>query len=373
MNRPGASSRDEIVTNDRGTVTPRCKAITSRRRGPGTPDPGEAIAPASGPASGGRDPGAGATPFGRARARRIALAAALALAAAPAACDGEHQAATAPAAAPAGERAAADPSLHVAAEIDAPAIAFGGGVLAEISRDQPAARAAYERVLAAPDAPPAIAAGAALYLAWLEHRAGNNRHALDLGARAVALAPANAAITEGVAQLRDAIVAAAGAEDIRGPRVGTPLPGVPAAVAAAWTAAERALGEVTKLRLRPNIEAVFATIRYKEDATEGVVAKYRAVAEHGGLAKIASHYRSGSLYHDLAIALQFELPPELERQSKVDLRHILRTRAVFYLKKAVAEYVACLDTPQTPDSELWRLAAETDLRRARDVLGGTGK
>ena len=40
---------------------------------------------------------------------------------------------------------------------------------------------------------------------------------------------------------------------------------------------------------------------------------------------------------------------------------------------AVAEYVACQGGPQTPDSELWRLAAETDLRRARDVLGGAGK
>jgi len=371
-------ARHRNVTTDRGTVTPRCRAITSRRGGPGTHDVGEASAPASGQPSGGRRPGAGAAPFfapwsALAAAPALAAVLLLALAVAPAACGGDRQAPEVPAAAPAGERAAADPALHVSAEIDAPAIAFGGGVLAEITRDLPAARAAYERVLAAPDAPPGIAAGAALYLAWIEHRGGNNRHALDLGARAVALASSNAAITDGVAQLRDAIVAAAGTEDTRGPRIGTPLPGVPPRVAEAFAAAERALAAVKKLRLRPNIEAVFATIRYKEDATEGVVAKYRAVAARGGLAKIASHYRAGSLYQDLAIALQFELPPELGQQSKVDLRHILRTRAVFYLKKAVAEYVACLGVPQTADSELWRLAAETDLRRARDVLGGTGK
>ncbi|HWO21329.1 MAG TPA: hypothetical protein VNO30_21325 [Kofleriaceae bacterium] len=317
------------------------------------------------------------------RRRRIALAAAgvgalvlggaLALGLPPAGCGGEPKPPPAPVAVPTGERAAADPSQGVGADVDAPAIAFGGGVLAEITHDQAAARAAYERVLAAPDAPPAIAAGAALYLAWFEHRAGNNRHALDLGARAAGLAPGHAAITDGVAQLRDAIVAAAGADDIRGPRLGTPLPGVPPRVAEEFAAAERAFAAVTKLRVRPNIEAVFATIRYKEDATAGVVAKYRAVAEHGGIAEIAGHYRAGSLYHDLAIALQFELPPELERQSTVDLRHILRTRAVFYLKKAVAEYVACQGGSQAPDSELWRLAAETDLRRARDVLGGSGK
>jgi hypothetical protein len=176
-----------------------------------------------------------------------------------------------------------------------------------------------------------------------------------------------------VAQLRDAIVAAAGAGDIRGPRIGTPLPGVAPAVAEAFGAAERALVAVTQLRLRPNIEAVRATIRNKEDATQLVVARYRAGAAHGGVARVASHYRVGSLYHDLAIALQFELPPEMEWQSQVNLREILRTRAVYYLKKAVAEYVACLDAPQTPDSELWRLAAETDLRRARDVLGGDAR
>lgn len=303
----------------------------------------------------------------------VIAAAAAAAALALLACSGERQAPPLPAAPLPAERAAADPALGVPMEVDAPAIAFGGGVLAELARDVPAARTAYERVLAAPGAPPAIAAGAALYLGWLEHRAGNNRHALDLAARAAASAPGNAAISDGVVQLRDAIVAAAGEGDIRGPRVGTPLPGVPPVVAEAFAAAERALVAVTKLRVRLTIEAALSTIRYKEDATASVVAKYRAVAEHGGLAKVASHYRAGSLYHDLALAMQFELPPEMELQSKVNLRDILRTRAVFYLKKAVAEYVACLAAPQTSDSELWRLAAETDLRRARDVLGGAAR
>ncbi len=302
------------------------------------------------------------------------MRACLAIAIAAAACGGERRSPPAPAAAPPGERAAADPALGVSPEIDAPALAFGGGVLAEITRDGPAARAAYERVLAAPDAPPLIAAGAALQLGWVEHRAGNNRHALDLAARATALAPRSAAIVDGVGQLHAAIVAAAGAGGVRGPRVGTPLPGVPPAVAEAFGAAERALEAVTGVRLRKlQLEFVQSTIRYKEEATESVVAKYRAIAEHGGLAKVASHYRAGSLYHDLAIAMQFELPSELESRSMANLRQILRQRAVVYLNRAVAEYVACLAAPRSPDSELWRLAAETDLRRARDVLRSTGR
>nr|MDQ3369244.1 hypothetical protein [Myxococcota bacterium] len=137
-------------------------------------------------------------------------------------------------------------------------------------------------------------------------------------------------------------------------------------------AAERARGGVHKLRPRPLIEALSTSIRVKEDATENVVAKYRAVGEHGGLAQIAAHYRAGSLYHDLAIGLLFELPPELDPTVAAGIRRTLRGRAVSYLKKATLEYRACLSAPTTPEAELWRLAAETDLRRAQDVLGEAG-
>ena len=51
----------------------------------------------------------------------------------------------------------------------------------------------------------------------------------------------------------------------------------------------------------------------------------------------------------------------------------LRARALAYLKKAIAAYEACLAGPAPPDAELWRLAAETDLRAARDVLGKAGE
>jgi hypothetical protein len=148
---------------------------------------------------------------------------------------------------------------------------------------------------------------------------------------------------------------------------------VPPRVADAFAAAERALEQVHKLRPRPIIEALSTSIRAKEDATEDVVLKYRAVAEHGGLAQIAASYRAGSLYHDLALGLLFELPPELDPAVAAGLRRTLRGRAVAYLKKAVVEYRASLAAPKHPDDELWRLAAETDLRGARDVLGEAGE
>jgi hypothetical protein len=68
-----------------------------------------------------------------------------------------------------------------------------------------------------------------------------------------------------------------------------------------------------------------------------------------------------------------DLPTELERRFADDLRGTLRSLAISYLRKAVVEYRACIDAQQPPpDSELWRFAAETDLRRATDVLRAAG-
>jgi len=265
-------------------------------------------------------------------------------------------------------KAAADPAAGVTTDLDGVAPAFGDAVIAELTGDPVAARAAFERVLAAPDAPPALAARAALHLAQLDARAGKSRHALDLVARASALAPSDPAVVDGTAQVEADVVAASGAGEIRGPRLDTPLPGVEPRVAAEFAAAERALERVHQLRPRAVIEALSSSLRDKEDATEDVVAKYRVVAAHGGLAQVAADYRTGSLYHDLALGLLFELPPELDPAFAAGLRRTLRVRAIAYLRRAVAAYKACLAGPATPDAELWRLAAETDLRSASDVL-----
>ena len=275
-------------------------------------------------------------------------------------------------------------------ELDGVAPTFGDAVLAELTGDEVAAKTGFERVLASSDAPTVLAARAALHLAQIEARAGRDRRALDLVVRAAALAPSDVVIAEGVAQLRADAVAASGAGNIRGPKVPSLLPGVPADVANAFAAAERGLAQVHKLRQRPSplagyrwwqylssdapiFEKLSSSIRAKEDATESAVAKYRAVAAHGGLAFVASHYRAGSLYHDLALGLLFELPSELDPAVAAGLRRTLRARALAYIKRAVAEYRTCLAAPPPPDGELWLLNAETDLHSAQDVLGEAGE
>lgn len=257
---------------------------------------------------------------------------------------------------PARGSSAADPAAGIQTELDGAAPAFGGGVLAELTGDDAFARASYERVLAAPDVPTAIAARAALHLAQLEARANRSLSARELIARATALAPADPSISEGADRVRAEIVAGTSAGDIRGPKLGTPLPGVPAKVAEAFAAAERALAHVHAMRPRQRL-----AVWEKEDATADAVRRYRAIAEHGGTAQVAAEYRIGTLYHDLAIGLLVE-------PIAADLRRTLRAGAYAFLKKAIAAYQASLAAPATPDAEQWRLAAEVALRAAQDVL-----
>ena len=258
----------------------------------------------------------------------------------------------------------ADPATGVTTELDGIAPAFGDAVIAELAGDEAGARAAFQNVLDATDTPAPIAARAALHLAQLDGRAGKSRHALDLSPRAAALAPNDAAITEGVAQVQADIVAASGGGDLRGPKAGTLLPGVEPR--SRLRSRRRACAR-SRPMLRPHQRL---EIRAKEDATESssrCIARSATrppstpVASAGtALAQIAAEYRIGSLYHDLALGLLFGGAAEL------------RGRALAYLKLAATAYRASLAGPTLPDAELWRLAAETDLRNARDVLAAAG-
>ncbi len=271
------------------------------------------------------------------------------------------------------DRRGADPSQGITTELDTASAAFGDGVLADLMGDAAAARAAFENVLASPESPPNVAARAALHLAQIMSREGNRRDAQDLVARAEAFAPNDPVIKDGADQLRRALVSSSSTGEVRGPPPNTPLHGVDPKVAEEFAAAEKTLATVNRTRLQPVMfESALKSLRIKEDATEGLVAKYRTIAEHGGLAAVAARYRAGSLYHDLALALFIvQLPGELI--GKEQMRRLYRSRAWMFLERAAVEYRACLAVSPTPDAELWRLAAENDLKRATAVLEARGK
>lgn len=252
------------------------------------------------------------------------------------------------------------------------------GYLAETMRgDLIAARAAYEEVIAATGAgAPEIAARAALRLADIEALAGRRREAVELVARASVLGRDNVEIVEHAdrIQARLASVPSQGSE-VRGPPMGTVLTDVPDDVIAAFASAETALRTYHRIRLQPRLEALRTSVRAKESAMEKAVRAYLSVVDLGSAdATVAAEFRAGSLYHDLAVALMFDLPPELEAQVAAKLRRSHRARAIKYLGRARAAYRRSLEAGESAEpmskSERWLVPAAAGLRSVEDLLGG---
>jgi tetratricopeptide (TPR) repeat protein len=258
----------------------------------------------------------------------------------------------------------ADPSI----DADHPAeVAYYEAVLAEeIAGDIPAAKQLYDRALTEQLAA-ALATRAALRWAVLEAATGGGRRAIELVARASALADGDPVLTASADRLQGAITSIGPAAiEVRGPPLGTPIAG-DAATAARFAHAEELLARAHRLRPRGVIQVLSSSIRAKEIATETAVRAFRDVAELGPAA-IAADYRIGSAYHDLALALVFELPPELDPGVAGQLRRTLRANALGYLRKAVTAYRRALER-SVPGAELWIAAAQSDLRAALDLLG----
>lgn len=252
------------------------------------------------------------------------------------------------------------------------------GYLAETVRgDVAAARAAFEEVVAgAGQESPRAAARAALRLAELEALAGRRRKAVELLARASVLGRDDPAIVEQADRLQVQLASVrAQASEVRGPPLGAELPEVSEKARALFAAAEKELGQYYAIALHPRIEALRASVRSKERATERAVRAYRDVVAAGeATAVVAAEFRAGSVYHDLAIALMFDLPPELEPQAAAKMRRTLRSRALGYLRKAEAAYGRSLEAAAGLDGqggiERWRAPAQLGLRSVRDLLSG---
>lgn len=350
----------KVVTCEEGALTTRTARLDTK-------DAGEAMAPAPGSvASGGSAPGAGAAPVFLAP---LALVLALALPG----CDGDPS--------PPDEPLAADPPVALTAAGDAGpapsrAVArayWSAHLEAQLGGDLDTARRGYEEVLARADEDAYAGARAAVQLAELAALEGNRRRALELLALAQNLAPDDAAVIDAADALSARLAATpAGQSDVRGPAPGTPLPGLTDAQQAAWREAERELVDAHRLRMKPALETLSASVLRKQRAIERTVRGYRAIAEAGGVAAVAAEFRIGTLYHDLAIELVgFDPPPELEARAAGGIRRSLRATAVTHLRRAVAAYERALAEAESgPDDDPWRVATEAALRVARELLAG---
>lgn len=271
----------------------------------------------------------------------------------------------------------------VGAQVEAPlddswAVRYYQGYLAETVRgDVASARAAFEEVVAgAGQESPRVAARAALRLAELEALAGRRRKAVELLARASVLGRDDPRIVEQTDRLQVQLASVrAQASEVRGPPLGAELPEASEQARALFAAAEKELGQYYGISLQPRLEALRASVRSKERATEQAVRAYReviALAEPAAV--VAAEFRAGSVYHDLAIALMFDLPPELEPQAAARMRRSLRARALGYLRKAESAYGRSLEAAAGRGGEVgterWRAPAELGLRSVRDLLSG---
>ncbi len=347
-------------------VTSRHDELTTRAARLGTTVVGEAMTPAPGsPSSGGNRPGAGVALVFRARRAVVALLLGCG-------CAGsEEDPAVAGRDAAAGAAPRLDAGLVVGTGGTAASAYWGAWLEQMIGGNAELARAGFEATLARAAEDPDAAARAAVELAGLEIVTGNRRRALELLARAQSLAPGDPSVTDAVSALSSRVAATpAGESDVRGPAPGTPLAGVDAAVQAQWRAAEQALVRTHRLRIRPMLESLSGGMRIKATSTESTVRAYRQVALAGGAAEAAAEFRIGTLYHDLAVELVFDLPPELDPGVAADLRRELRNDAVGYLKRAVAAYQrAGAVALEGPDADPWRVAAEAAERAARELAG----
>jgi hypothetical protein len=261
----------------------------------------------------------------------------------------------------------ADPARDVTT-LSGGATAFYQGLLADtLGGDVVAAAAGYNRALSDPTVGTATAARAALRWAAIEAAGGQTRHALELLARASTVGEGDPVLTDATERLQRALGLGGAEVEVRGPPLGTPIAGVDDAVAQRFARAEQALARAHQVRIRPVMSAISTSIRNKEAATEAAARAYRDVAVDGPGA-LASAYRIGSLYHELALALVFELPEEIDPGYASQLRRSLRAKTVAYLRKAVAAYRRALDE-RSPGADKWRAAAQTDLRGALDLLG----
>jgi hypothetical protein len=298
------------------------------------------------------------------------LAALAALVAAGCGSDGRKPTGSEPTAGPPpGERA--DPSRDVPGGPAARGeVAFYDGLIADlVVGDVDGARAGYQAALAEGALASPVATRAALRWATVEAASGRNLRAIELVARASALAEGDPVLVEAADRLRVAVSQDTDS-DVRGPPLGTALAGVDAVTAARFATADRLHDRARRVRVRPVMHKLSSSIRAREIATEAAVRAYREVATAGGVAAIAADYRIGSIYHDLAIALVFEPPAELDPSVASRFRRTLRGSALGYLRRAVVAYRrAIASVPAAGGADIWHSAAQSELRAATELLG----
>ena len=269
-----------------------------------------------------------------------------------------------------GDRATelADPATGMTTELDGIAPEFGDAVIAELAGDEAGrARRVRERRSRA-DAPAPIAARAALHLAQSTRapaRAATRStcpRAPPRSRRTTPRSPRASRRSRPTSSRRAAVV------DLRGPK---PVPSSPASIQSRRCVRARRAPLVRVHAIRPH--------RAPRDLGEGG-------RDRRGRRDVSRDPRQGRRARGFGVRRHQHRGARADRRRLSDRQPVsrprarplfggaaeLRGRALAYLKIAATAYRASLAGRTVPEAELWRLAAETDLRNARDVLAAAG-
>jgi hypothetical protein len=252
---------------------------------------------------------------------------------------------------------------------------YRGYLIDVLEGDRKEASSYYQKILGAGAEQPALVAHAALRLAIWAEGDGQREVASDLAVRASVLGSGTPYVRSEAERLRRRLAEKANSQGgikVRGPKIGTPLRGVPKAVAAQFAAAEMLLGAYHRIRIKPRIEALSASVSSKRAAMQRAVSAYEAVVESGlPQAVVAAEYRIASTYHDYSLALSFALPDELDPKVATRLLSSLQTeirRVRDWASEAYQRSKAAANGRSGPQYKDWSDAASRGLASVRDLV-----
>ena len=242
--------------------------------------------------------------------------------------------------------------------------------LMSVSGELGTAKELLSSIVGRPTVRRSVRARGALALAGLAEVTGDRREALVYLERAKILAGPGHPLALEADDRRAGILTATPFAEVRGPVPGSVvLRSEALQVVARFRAAEQALARFHSVVVAPQLENITDVLHTKRRSLAVAVAAYQKVATTAtGPAKAAALFRMGAMYHHLAEALVFAIPPELLPSMARQLRRQLQAESTSYLRKSLSYYREAAAVMPGPGTSPWRQLAEREAKTLALVL-----
>jgi hypothetical protein len=220
-----------------------------------------------------------------------------------------------------------------------------------------------------------LRARASLRLAEIAEITGDRRRALDHLDSAKAVAGPGHGLALEADDRRARILTDTPLADVRGPVPGSVVLKLePPMVLVRFRRAENLLASYHRIVVAPRLENINEVLRTKQRALARAIRAYQKVAATGGKeARAAALFRMGAMYHHLAEAVAFEIPPELVPSEAGRLRRKLRAESTASLRKALSYYREAAKVEQAPGGGSWPTLAEREVKTLSMVLRSSSR